>query len=108
MSESEAAGKLIRIPGIVETAATKPSRSVGVPMLVAKGLSTGLFAMVELRMAKAPITHSTRKKRLSRELFGSCMALNSVISGERAFLAFAYLTLNAWFPLKFGISLNLP
>jgi hypothetical protein len=75
MSEREAAGRLMRIPGMVEAAATKPSRSVGVPMLVAKGFNTGLLDMVELRMAKAPITQSIRKKRLSRELFGRCMAV---------------------------------
>ena len=61
MSDREAAGKLIRIPGMVETDAIKPSRSGGVFRLLAKGFKTGLFDMVELKMAKAPITQSTRK-----------------------------------------------
>jgi hypothetical protein len=62
MSESEAAGKLIRIPGIVDADATIPSRSSGVPKLVANGLSTGFLDMVELRIANKPIMHSITKK----------------------------------------------
>lgn len=61
MSDSEAAGKLISIPGMVDAAAMKPSKSMGVPRLVAKGFRTGFFDIVELRMAKAPIMHSTQK-----------------------------------------------
>lgn len=61
ISESEAAGKLIIMPGIVETAAIIPSMSVGVPKLMAKGLRTGFLDMVELRMAKVPIMQSTIK-----------------------------------------------
>ena len=75
----------MRIPGMVEAAATNPSRSVGVPMVVAKGFKTGLLDIVELRMAKAPITQSIRKKRLSEELFGSCMTVNSVIQLSELF-----------------------
>lgn len=61
MSESEAAGKLTRIPGIVDAAATTPVQSVGVPRLSEKGLRTGLFDIVELRIAKRPIRQSVRK-----------------------------------------------
>jgi hypothetical protein len=56
-SERDAAGRLMSMPGIVEAAATNPIRSLGVPKLLANGLSTGLFDMVELRIANAPITH---------------------------------------------------
>lgn len=61
MSEREAAGRLISIPGIVEAAATKPMSSGGVPRLVAKGFSTGFFDIVELRIASAPMLHTIRK-----------------------------------------------
>ncbi len=60
-SESEAAGRLTRIPGIVEAAATIPVKPVGVPKLKAKGFSTGFFDMVELRIAIAPMTQRTKK-----------------------------------------------
>lgn len=60
MSESEAAGKLTKIPGIVDAAATTPVQSVGVPRLSEKGLRTGLFDIVELRIAKKPIMQSVR------------------------------------------------
>jgi hypothetical protein len=62
MSESDAAGKLIRIPGIVDAEATMPNKSSGVPKVVAKGLRTGFFDSVELRIAKKPKTHITMKK----------------------------------------------
>jgi hypothetical protein len=61
MSESEAAGKLISMPGIVDAAATKPNRSLGVPRLFAKGFNTGLFDIVELRIANPPMTQIIRK-----------------------------------------------
>jgi len=61
MSESDAAGKLIIIPGIVEAAATMPNKSAGVPRLLANGFKTGLFDIVELRMANAPIVQSIMK-----------------------------------------------
>jgi hypothetical protein len=64
-SESDAAGRLIRIPGMVEAEATIPSRSVGVPRLVANGLSTGFFDIVELRIANKPIMQIMRKNALS-------------------------------------------
>ena len=58
MSESEAAGKLTRIPGIVEAAATTPTQSAGVKRLEEKGLRTGLLDIVELRIAKKPMMQS--------------------------------------------------
>ena len=61
MSESEAAGKLIKIPGMVEAAATKPDQSVGVPRLNEKGFRTGLLDIVELRIAKNPMIQSVQK-----------------------------------------------
>jgi hypothetical protein len=64
MSESEAAGKLMSMPGMVETAATTPNNSSGVPRLVAKGFNTGFFDMVELRIANKPIMQIIRKKAL--------------------------------------------
>ncbi len=56
MSERDAAGRLIMMPGIVEAAATIPVRSCGVPKLRANGFRTGFLDMVLLRMANAPIT----------------------------------------------------
>ena len=41
ISEREAAGKLISIPGMVEAAAIIPIKSGGVPKLTAKGLRQG-------------------------------------------------------------------
>jgi hypothetical protein len=61
-SDRDAAGRLIKIPGIVEAAATIPSRSSGVPRLVANGFSTGFFDIVELKIAKKPIKHIIAKK----------------------------------------------
>ena len=60
-SESEPAGRLTIIPGIVEAAAMTPVKSGGVPMLRAKGFKTGFLDMVLLNMAKAPITQRIRK-----------------------------------------------
>ena len=68
-SESDAAGKLIKIPGMVEAEATRPSRSGGVPSFVANGFRTGLFDMVELNMAKAPMIQRTTKYRSLRKPF---------------------------------------
>ncbi len=62
-SESEAAGRLISIPGMVEAAAMNPNRSGGVPKVVANGFRTGVFDMVELKMAKAPMRQNTVKYR---------------------------------------------
>jgi hypothetical protein len=64
------------MPGIVDAAAIIPVRSVGVPKLMAKGLSTGFFDIVLLKMAKAPIMHKTQKYRLLT-IFPACMAINS-------------------------------
>ena len=61
MSESEAAGRLIKMPGIVEAAATKPVQSVGVPRLNEKGFRTGLFDIVELRIANNPMMQIAKK-----------------------------------------------
>ena len=61
MSESEAAGKLIRIPGIVEAAAIIPVQSVGAPKCRENGFRTGLLDIVELRIAKNPIVQSAQK-----------------------------------------------
>ena len=62
MSDSDAAGRLMRMPGIVDAEATMPSKSSGVPRLVANGFRTGFFDIVELRMANKPITHIIKKK----------------------------------------------
>ncbi len=61
LSESEAAGKLMSIPGIVDAEATIPNKPSGVPRLVAKGFRTGFFDMVELRIANKPIMQITKK-----------------------------------------------
>ena len=61
MSESEAAGKLIKMPAIVEAAATKPVKSVGVPRLNEKGFRTGLLDIVELKIAINPMTQIIKK-----------------------------------------------
>jgi hypothetical protein len=50
------------MPGMVDAAATMPSKSSGVPRLVAKGFKTGFFDIVELRTANKPIMQSTMKK----------------------------------------------
>ena len=49
------------MPGIVDAAAMIPVKSVGVPRLMAKGFSTGSFDMVELKIAKAPMTQRIKK-----------------------------------------------
>jgi len=61
MSEREAAGRLMSIPGMVEAEATIPISVEGVPRLFAKGFRTGFFDIVELRIANTPITHNARK-----------------------------------------------
>ncbi len=38
-----------------------PNKSVGVPNVVANGFNTGVFDIVELKTAKAPITQKTAK-----------------------------------------------
>ena len=47
---------------MVDAEATMPSKSSGVPRLVAKGFNTGFFDMVELRIANNPIMQITKKK----------------------------------------------
>jgi len=61
MSESEAAGKLIKIPGMVEAAATKPDQISGVPRLVANKFRTGFLDIVELKIANSPMMQIIRK-----------------------------------------------
>lgn len=61
MSESEAAGRLIKIPGIVDAEETKPLHSVGVPRLAEKGFNTGLLAIAELKIANPPIMQRVQK-----------------------------------------------
>ena len=51
------------MPGMVEAAPTKPDQTVGVPRATAKGLSR-VLDIVELRIAKTPITHSVQKMAL--------------------------------------------
>ena len=62
ISESDAAGKLMSMPGMADADATMPSKSSGVPRLVAKGFRTGFFDNVELRIANKPIVHIIKKK----------------------------------------------
>ena len=54
----------MRMPGIVEADATIPMRSEGVPRLSAKGLRTGFFDIVELKMANKPIMQSAENEFL--------------------------------------------
>lgn len=68
MSERVPAGRLIKIPGIVEAAATKPSKCPGVLRLSAKGFKTGFFDIVELRIAKIPTMQSTKNPLSCRPL----------------------------------------
>jgi hypothetical protein len=63
MSESEEAGRLTSIPGIVEAAPTKPDQSVGVWRIVANEFSR-VLDMVELKIAKSPIIQSVQKTLL--------------------------------------------
>ena len=56
------------MPGMVDAEATMPSKSLGVPMLVAKGFRTGFFDMVELRIANKPIMHNIKKKAFCFQL----------------------------------------
>ena len=78
MSESEATGKLTRIPGIVEAEATTPVQSVGVPRLSEKGFKTGLLDIVELKIAKNPIIQSVQNELFITFLF--CAKVKSLTS----------------------------
>jgi hypothetical protein len=69
MSERLEAGRLISIPGKVDAAATMPSRSPGVPRLVAKGFRTGFLDIVELKMANDPIVHKSKNRLLFANAF---------------------------------------
>lgn len=61
ISEREAAGRLMSIPGIVEAEATNPMRYEGAPRWIANGFRTGFLDIVELRIANAPTTHKAIK-----------------------------------------------
>jgi prophage maintenance system killer protein len=65
MSESEAAGRLTSIPGIVDAEATTPRRFEGVSRLAAKSFKTGFLDMVELKIANAPIALKVKKTYFS-------------------------------------------
>ena len=64
LSDNLPAGRLTRIPGIVDAAATKPNNGSlsGIPIDLAKGFRTGFFDIVELRIAKNPMMHNIKKK----------------------------------------------
>ncbi|MDH5782776.1 MAG: hypothetical protein OEZ35_03820 [Candidatus Bathyarchaeota archaeon] len=75
MSDREAAGKLINIPGMVEAEATKPiQKPSGVLRLSAKGFKTGFFDIVELKIANDPMMQSIQN-RLFLVFFG-CKVIN--------------------------------
>jgi hypothetical protein len=59
-SESVAAGKLTRIPTMVEAAATNPKVLSGMPKDPANKGKTGLLDIVELNIASPPIRHSSK------------------------------------------------
>lgn len=62
MSDSEAAGRLTKIPGIVDAARTIPVQASGVPRLVEKVDRTEpLLDMVELRIISPPIRQRLQK-----------------------------------------------
>lgn len=61
------------MPGIVDADATNPSRYSGVPKLSANDGRTGLFDIVELRMAKKPMMHRTGKNLL--DMTGTTLVL---------------------------------
>ena len=60
----ELLAKLIKMPGTVEAAAITPVQSVGVPRLSEKGFKTGFLDIVELRIAKKPMTQSIKNTLL--------------------------------------------
>lgn len=62
MSDSEPAGRLTKMPGMVEAAATKPIKESGVPKARANGFNTGFLDIVELRMAKRPTAQRTQNR----------------------------------------------
>jgi hypothetical protein len=61
LSESMPTGTLKRTPVKAETAATVPTVAGLAPRYDAKSGRTGLFAMVELKMADKPAMQSRRK-----------------------------------------------
>jgi hypothetical protein len=61
LSESIPAGRLAIIPAKAEIAATMPTPEGSAPRWEAKSGSTGLFEIVELKIAKKPVVHNIRK-----------------------------------------------
>jgi len=53
-SESEPAGRLIRIPGMVDAEAIRPKEAPSAPKLSDSKGRTGFFDIVELSIASAP------------------------------------------------------
>jgi len=76
MSERVPAGRLIKTPGIVEAAATKPSKCSGVSRLSANGFRTGFFDIVELRIAKAPTQQRIKNALVSASLKVEAIPIN--------------------------------
>jgi hypothetical protein len=61
LSESIPAGRLAIIPAKADIAATMPTPEGSAPRCEAKRGSTGLFEIVELKIAKNPVVHKIRK-----------------------------------------------
>jgi hypothetical protein len=60
-SEIAPAGKLMRIPGIVEAITIQPISAGVAPRCAANSGRTGVFDSVELKIASAPIAAMRRK-----------------------------------------------
>lgn len=60
-SESMPAGMLAMIPVKAETAATIPTPEGPAPRCVAKSGSTGVFEIVELKIARKPVMQRMKK-----------------------------------------------
>jgi len=61
MSERKPKGKLAIMPGIVEAAAITPISGSDAPRLTANKVNVGLFDIVELKIAKRPMTDRSKK-----------------------------------------------
>jgi len=108
-SDNDAAGKLTSIPGIVEAAAMKPIKSMGVPRLVAKGFRTGFLDIVELSIAKAPIMHSIQKNFLLTSLNGNLItgpASHELDADVFLILRFRTGNIERFFPDLLHITIN--
>jgi hypothetical protein len=96
MSESEAAGRLTRMPGIVEAERTRPVQASGVPRLFEKVLRTEpLLDIVELRIISPPI-----RQRLQNTDFPAFFVPEFI--GEPA----RFLTYSSWRLIKLGADLK--